>query len=459
MRTTLVLLVFVAMAALASKVDAKTWEEDDMIIVEASSVEEDVAAARQSRQLWNFGHQTPPLFLLQPHQQQHQQVPLRRQYVPLFPAVSDVPAAVPVVGGFGRIPGLNQPCKTYDGRNGICKEVNDCNPKTKLFKFGPSEQWVMGTADTCRHQGETTSYVFGVCCPRPDSTPSANPSDVIVNGPGNKVEVDENDDEESEFPIEAQINSNCGQRFVGGRIVNGKVTRKHELPFMAAMINNGRQFCGGSVVDSRHILTAAHCVHHMSKNDVNNLRVVVGDQDIKNKFDSMSAKTYTVKRVIRHKNFDINTLFHDVAVLSLSQDINYDRSVQSVCLNRQPTHDFTGTTVQVAGWGATSAGSSTSSTLRKVDVRVWSNSQCADNQHYGQTSSKITANQICAATPESKKDSCSGDSGGPLFYCDAKCEQIGIVSFGIGCAEKRYPGVYTRVSKYINWIGKIVKKY
>ena len=52
-----------------------------------------------------------------------------------------------------------------------------------------------------------------------------------------------------------------------------------------------------------------------------------------------------------------------------------------------------------------------------------------------------------------------GDSGGPLFYCDAKCEQIGIVSFGIGCAEKRYPGVYTRVSKYINWIGKIVKKY
>ena len=77
-----------------------------------------------------------------------------------------------------------------------------------------------------------SDQVFGVCCPRPDSTPSANPSDVIVNGPGNKVEVDENDDEESEFPIEAQINSNCGQRFVGGRIVNGKVTRKHELPFM-----------------------------------------------------------------------------------------------------------------------------------------------------------------------------------------------------------------------------------
>ena len=52
-----------------------------------------------------------------------------------------------------------------------------------------------------------------------------------------------------------------------------------------------------------------------------------------------------------------------------------------------------------------------------------------------------------------------GDSGGPLFYCNPKCEQIGIVSFGIGCAEAKYPGVYTRVSKYINWIDKIVRKY
>ena len=55
--------------------------------------------------------------------------------------------------------------------------------------------------------------------------------------------------------------------------------------------------------------------------------------------------------------------------------------------------------------------------------------------------------------------SIQGDSGGPLFYCNPKCEQLGIVSFGIGCAEAKYPGVYTRVSKYINWIDKIVRKY
>ena len=84
----------------------------------------------------------------------------------------------------------------------------------------------------------------------------------------------------------------------------------------------------------------------MSKNDVNNLRVIVGDQDIKNSFDVMSAKTYTVRRVVRHKNFDIKTLSHDVAILSLAQDINYDYSVQSICLDRQSNHNYEGTTVQ-----------------------------------------------------------------------------------------------------------------
>ena len=78
--------------------------------------------------------------------------------------------------------------------------------------------------------------VFGVCCPRPDSKPS-----VTVPGSGNVVvDVEERqgeEGEEEEYPIESLINSNCGQRFVGPqRIVNGQVTRKHELPFMVRLI-------------------------------------------------------------------------------------------------------------------------------------------------------------------------------------------------------------------------------
>ena len=73
----------------------------------------------------------------------------------------------------------------------------------------------------------------------------------------------------------------------------------------------------------------------------------------------MSARTYTVKRVIRHKSFNINTLFHDVAILSLSQNVDFDTGKQAICLDRQPRHNFVNTVVQVAGWGATKAGSST----------------------------------------------------------------------------------------------------
>ena len=73
----------------------------------------------------------------------------------------------------------------------------------------------------------------------------------------------------------------------------------------------------------------------------------------------VSAQTYTVKRVIRHKSFNINTLFHDVAILSLSQEVGFDVGKQAICLDRQPRHNFVNTIVQVAGWGATRAGSAT----------------------------------------------------------------------------------------------------
>merc|ERR1711976_101988 len=84
-------------------------------------------------------------------------------------------------------------------------------------------------------------------------------------------------------------------------IVNGETAIPHEFPFMAALMNLNRQFCGGSLIDDNHILTAAHCVAHMSKYDVQNLRVRLGDHNIKDN-DSQTVVKH-VKRVIRHKGF------------------------------------------------------------------------------------------------------------------------------------------------------------
>ena len=99
----------------------------------------------------------------------------------------------------------------------------------------------------------------------------------------------------------------------------------------------------------------------------------------------------------------------------------------------------------VSGWGTTSEGGSTPSTLRKVTVPVISDDKCRDA--YGRND--IFDSNLCAGFDAGGKDSCQGDSGGPL-YCSGY--QAGVVSWGYGCARPNYPGVYTEVSYFINWI-------
>merc|ERR1712045_765752 len=97
-------------------------------------------------------------------------------------------------------------------------------------------------------------------------------------------------------------------------IVNGEQAVAHEFPWMAALMNLQRQFCGGSLIDENHILTAAHCVAHMSKYD-----------------DSQTVVKH-VKRVIRHKGFSSSTLWNDVAILTLDSAVQYSDTIQPICL-------------------------------------------------------------------------------------------------------------------------------
>jgi V8-like Glu-specific endopeptidase len=446
MRVWVVLTSFLLGAAVA--VSGATWEEDDMVIIEAAFAE-----PRTPKQFLDFRQQMPAAVVMNPGP------PVA------IPAVAPggshgVTFVVPAQGGVAAAPepaplppAEYQPCETNDGRTGRCTSVNTCYPFFRLFEFDHSEQWIMGSYDTCKYYGPTRSYVFGVCCPNIGSKPTKIPVGLEL--------IKDDDKEDVEFPVEAQkININCGKRFVRNdvtRIVNGEIARKHEFPFMAALLNKERQFCGGSLIDSSHILTAAHCVAHMSKYDVKNLRVILGDHNLKDDYDA-NAEKYRVKRVIRHKGFDASTLHNDVAILTLDKEVQLGTGIQPVCLEIS-AFDYTASTVSVAGWGTTKDGGQTSSTLRKVDVRVWTNKECASS--YGNKApGGIIDTMICASTPELRKDSCSGDSGGPLFTCTGNtCRQIGVVSWGIGCARAEFPGVYTSVTKFQEWIGRIIRKY
>merc|ERR1712045_776387 len=334
---------------------------------------------------------------------------------------------------FRRAP-VNARCATKEGVEGNCMSLKSCYPYFKIPTLAMSDTWVMGLYDTCSYDGPTGRTAFGVCCnkslppgfTRPEDLPEPEPEDSVVD----------------EFPIEFQLSENCGfrnvrpevtlydqptatQKFFAAMpyIVNGVEAIPHEFPFMAALMNRNRQFCGGSLIDERHILTAAHCVAHMSKYDVQNLRVRLGDHNIKDGVNDGSTVEKRVQRVIRHKGFSSSTLWNDVAILTMEDDVQFNNNIQPICLARG-SNSYVDRKVTVAGWGTLSEGGSQPNNLMKVDVKVWANERC--RRSYGSSApGGITKHMLCAS--DTNKDSCSGDSGGPLFICRGTCTQIGIV--------------------------------
>jgi len=240
------------------------------------------------------------------------------------------------------------------------------------------------------------------------------------------------------------------------KIVSGWDADIYEWPWIAALMNNGRQFCGGSLIDNKHILTAAHCVAHMSRYDVANLKVRLGEYKIKqqgetNLFESKAA------RVIRHKGFSQQTLHSDVAIISMENPVPASfTKIHPVCLP-SGHQKYAGQTATVIGWGSLRENGPQPDTLQEMTVKLWDNQECKTT--YGNAApGGIMDHMLCAG--KQGKDSCSGDSGGPMQIGTGDYwTQIGIVSWGIGCGKSHYPGVYTRVTEVREWIDKIIREY
>lgn len=232
------------------------------------------------------------------------------------------------------------------------------------------------------------------------------------------------------------------------RIVNGRVAGRAEFPWAVALMLNGREFCGGSLIDDQHILTAAHCVYFMNRADVNRLRVQIGDHNIYSTSDGQH-QVRGASNVYYHRGFSMRTLYDDVAVIRLGSPVNYNRFVQPICLTTN-SYGLENYVANVAGWGQLSDRGVQSSVLRTVGVRVWKQPDCV-NTYKGRAPAGISNGMLCAGG--NGYDSCKGDSGGPLSVTrNSRAEQIGIVSWGIGCGS--FPGVYTRIDQFLLWINK-----
>ncbi|WP_051311834.1 serine protease [Zooshikella ganghwensis] len=222
------------------------------------------------------------------------------------------------------------------------------------------------------------------------------------------------------------------------KIVGGEDAIRGEFPFMVSLqIYNNNHFCGGSVIASRYILTAAHCVASYSVQSI-----VVGKHAT---YNNNGATTIRVKRQIVHPQYDAYYLYNDVALLELENDIPYKyKPIQLANEYITSTYAGQGMYTTVIGWGDTQ-GTGNPYVLQKVDVPITSTRIC-------QNAGGIYSN-ICAGLPQGGKDSCQGDSGGPLFIkTNNGFYQVGIVSFGSGCAQPNRPGVYARVANFKLWI-------
>ncbi|KAF1379071.1 hypothetical protein PFLUV_G00172230 [Perca fluviatilis] len=247
----------------------------------------------------------------------------------------------------------------------------------------------------------------------------------------------------------AQNTSNvCGIAPLNTRIVGGVNAPPGSWPWQVSLHNRNGHFCGGSLINSQWVLCAAHCFSSTSTSD---LTVYLGRQTQQSV--NLNEVSRSLSQIIINPNYNPDTHDNDVSLLLLSSPVNFTNFISPVCLAPDGSTYPDRTVCWVTGWGTISSSGTPlpfPQNLQEVSVPLVSNTQC--NAAYG----IITSNMICAGLTAGGKDSCQGDSGGPLVTkVGSTWVQIGIVSFGDGCAQPGFPGVYARVSQYTSWINGI----
>ncbi|CAL4073831.1 unnamed protein product, partial [Meganyctiphanes norvegica] len=251
-------------------------------------------------------------------------------------------------------------------------------------------------------------------------------------------------------PTTAPSQRGCGLNAKDGkRIVGGQKADPQEWPWMAALLRNGQdQYCGGVLITNAHVLTAAHCTKPFSPSSIT---VRLGEYTFDQTQDS-SHRDFQVKSIQQHLQYNTETYENDIAIISLQGSVeNFNDFIWPICLPPADNNKYVAEKATVTGWGTIYYGGPISSTLQEVTLPVWTNDEC--DAAYDEAN--IVDNFLCAGIKETGgKDSCQGDSGGPLQWqgSNGRWAAIGVVSWGIKCAEPGNPGVYTRVNNYIDWI-------
>ncbi|XP_055550364.1 CLIP domain-containing serine protease B4-like [Wyeomyia smithii] len=262
----------------------------------------------------------------------------------------------------------------------------------------------------------------------------------------------------------------CGIQY-SDRIVGGERTKIDEYPWTARIqhidkrSNNYGFHCGGSLINELYVLTAAHCILSLPKSwTVTAVRLGEWDTSVDPDCDELDptdcydpVQDIQVTKSVPHENYvsGKTEVQNDIALLRLAQKVRYSDTVMPICLpldDLAARRSYESTKLFVAGWGQTETDRSS---RYKLFVAVNGVSEETCRKQYPMAN--INDRLLCAGG-EAGKDSCKGDSGGPLMDVVAS-EQgqavyylAGVVSFGRQCGTRDVPGVYTKVTKFVNWI-------
>ncbi|CAL1535735.1 unnamed protein product [Lymnaea stagnalis] len=243
-------------------------------------------------------------------------------------------------------------------------------------------------------------------------------------------------------------NQECGASLAHRKkVINGVDATECQFPWVAHVTgqNDGQIYCGGSIIDSRHVITAAHCLRNRKTGQIASpsmVNVSVGSSN------RTRLTTVQVSAIIMDPRYNSATKDYDTAILRLDNALTFSDCVQPICLPSVTDDPAAADFCEVAGWGLTIYGNNTSEAtiLQHVELPLVDQQRCQNSYFTGPET--INELKLCAGDYyQGGRDTCSGDSGGPLM-CLSKGRYFlyGVTSFGKYCGFRYYPGVYARVN-------------
>uniref|UniRef100_A0A182IUB1 Uncharacterized protein n=1 Tax=Anopheles atroparvus TaxID=41427 RepID=A0A182IUB1_ANOAO len=329
-------------------------------------------------------------------------------------------------------------CQSVGAMFNSCTNGDACIDIRQCDRFGPHHnepsRWSTSLkhdfrSRVCQRESSNGVTVYKVCCPLSDRW---------------RRKLDLLDLEQ------------CGA-YSDNRIAHGNKAALFQFPWMA-LLRSGREWiCGGTLINERYVLTAAHCVWRTPIEFVR-----LGEYDLSRSIDcdmrgevcAPTPQDIVVEREIMHEDYSPRRKQNDIALLRLAYAASINDNVFPICLPVTPDMKPNFSKYVVAGWGSTENAIS-SSVLQFTELSLMAQDECLARLHEIDQYAKLFDTQMCAIGVKNLSDNCLGDSGGPLksISVNARFVQYGVVSFGLNsCGKKSAPGVYARVESYIDWI-------